>query len=408
MIECEDYNFFRIQPADCKLQAPLKLVKQWDFGHPQRLVYPTTISNGLLYMSTPENVRTVSCYRENDHNKVWEGRERVRNYPLILNDCFMMHDDSEGMDEKEFFVLVDPKTGQVLEERRDIPICWRPAVNSNNFYGIKERPVTTASERHFYVSVLCFSKDLSEKIWESEEQEVVKYNHLSATDDYLVGADGLSQRDGIDVRTGELLWRIDPYILGIFKNEDEFWNKGSGGDIVEHGVQKRLRFSIGMPAIYGDTVVTSMYGNHMVGVDARTGDARWINYLEYSNNLRYQAYGDHLYTQGGRYIEIHKLGDGQLVERIEIDPEGLQTFTGNKNISTEMCDFTVSETHVFGTQWGSRTFFSVEKSTGKIDWAFQAENEIHSGDRPYIHNGRIYFRTRGALFIFEGVDGYLG
>jgi outer membrane protein assembly factor BamB len=249
---------------------------------------------------------------------------------------------------------------------------------------------------------------LSEKIWESEEQEVVKYDYLSATDDYLVGADGLSQRDGIDVRTGELLWRIDPYTLGIFKNSEDFMERMPVGDIVENGVQKRLRFSIGMPAIYGDTVVTSMYGNHMVGVDARTGDARWINYLEYSNNLRYQAYGDHLYTQGGRYIEIHKLGDGQLVERIEIDPEGLQTFTGNKNISTEMCDFTVSETHVFGTQWGSRTFFSVEKSTGKIDWAFQAENEIHSGDRPYIHNGRIYFRTRGALFIFEGVDGYLG
>jgi hypothetical protein len=102
MIECEDYNFFRIQPADCKLQTPLRLINSCDYGHPQRLVYPSITTNGLLYLSTPENVRTVSCYLEKDFSRVWEGRERVRNYPLFLDDRILLHDDSEGFDDKEF------------------------------------------------------------------------------------------------------------------------------------------------------------------------------------------------------------------------------------------------------------------------------------------------------------------
>jgi len=410
MIETECYTFQRIQPSGEVLCSPLQLVCEMLFARPTRLAGRPVTFNEKLYIAPPDNpgIVTSACYIEKDYSKLWESRDRIRNYPILMGNMMLYHDGSEdeGDGENDFFVLLDPESGEVVKELRDIPLCWRPAINSMQFFGIKERSAETDNESYFYRNILCYKKDFSQLLWQTEEQEDIKFDQLSANDSVLIATDKRSIRAGFDVNTGECLWRVDPYTLGIFKNQDEFWDKGAGGDLLEHGVTKRLRFALGYPIIYGDTVVMSMHGNHMVGVDAKTGEARWINYLEYSNNLYYQAYGDHLYTQGGNYIEIHHLGTGELIERIDIDVDSYKAQTGGS--VAIMNNFTVSDTHVFGSQCSGQLFFSVEKASGKVDWAYKSPREVRADDRPYIHNGRIYYRSRGGMYIFEGPEGYLG
>lgn len=402
MIETVHNNYHRIQPPGEILSPPLTLLKEIDFGNPMRLVYQPVIYDGKLYINTPENKLTVCCLRESDYSMVWEGPERVRNSAVRLTQGFFHHDSSLGFGSDQILnVVLDAENGELLEAHKEIPSLWRSAKNHDQLFANEDRDDIESYK------IVSYTLDLKERLWEVDVTDNRVIHELSATDDYLVACDHGSGRECYDAKSGKLLWRHDPYTLGLFKQQSDFWDLGSGGDIVEHGVLKRLRFSLRYPIIHNETVVMSMSGNYMVGVDASSGKVVRKKYLEYSNNLGYVAYGDYLYTQGGAYIEIHRLDDGMLHERIEIDVDSYQKLSGT-NGRPVMSRFTVSETHVFGVQRLEGNFFSVDKRTGKVDWLFHMNREIYSPDVPCIHNGRIYFRSRGSLYIFEGVDGFLG
>lgn len=397
MIQSHIYTSERIQPRG-HLRAPLvSLVK---FDYQERVVPLPVVSDGKLYISTPgDGARSTSCYSTRDFARLWQsGPNQWSKQPRVYDEGLLVDvgDPMEG----DWLAILATQTGQV-ERELHIHDVLNVSRNSNYLYcETYKRGVGKGSH------ITCYELGSFEERWSSNEH---RFSEYAVSDDYVVLTDGNSNVTCRRARNGAMLWSIGPVMLGYFADESEIEaRKFKGNDVFENGVLKRMLFASGEPIIFHDLVVAPMYGNRIVALDAETGALVWHKNPEYSQNITRQAYGDELYTAGGGpYIEIHDLRSGERKQLITSDKTSYREATGEEG-NVWIDNFTVSETHVFATQYGPNWFFSVEKATGRVEWAFQPPKTIRPDDRPYIAEGRVYFRSLGGLYVFEGPDGYLG
>ncbi|MBW8184512.1 outer membrane protein assembly factor BamB family protein [Shewanella nanhaiensis] len=403
MIQCKNYTPERQSDSKKSISLPLTLIKQIN-----RSIVTPCIAGGYLYAELDKNSKTLSCLDEESLKHIWSSEVSG----LLVNQIPIMNDTMLVLDQAtEDLLLLSKERGILIRNFGELdfsPSDW--CVKNDKLFS----KVYDDSSGSIISNFGCFEGDELKTVWEYKEFNL---DWFAVSDSYALLSDSCGVLVALNSHDGSEIWRISPMQTGLFSSEEEMRQEPPGMinvTLSSHRV-------IGYPSIFENRIaVAPMFGNSLIGVDLATGKVIWTRRVLNSAVNTREVYCNEVYTSGPKCIEAFDVTTGEQTLKLEIDSidieqtmlahhvkplkaaNGLLMFVGG------MWAFTVSETHIFGVNGNQNLLYSIDKSSGKIDWIYQPdEGQVAADSKPYIANGRVYFPCLYQMYIFEGAEGFL-